>query len=58
MENVLLTVKSVLFLVMELLVVGTAGTALIAGLYQVARESIRRRRWTPVGRSHLPTRAG
>jgi hypothetical protein len=58
MENVFLTVKFVLFLAMELLVVGTAGTALIAGLYQVVRDGTRHRRWTPVGRSNLPTRAG
>jgi len=58
MENVVLTVKFVLFLVMGFLVVGMAGTALIAGLCQMARDSIHRRRWTPAGRSHLPTRAG
>jgi hypothetical protein len=58
MENVALTVKFVLFLVIGLLVAGTAGTSLIAGLCQVARDNIRHRRWTPAGRSHLPTRTG
>lgn len=58
MENVFLTVKSVMFLVMGLVVVSTTGIAVMAGLYQVARDSIRRRGLTAADRPHLPTRAG
>ena len=43
MENVL-TVKFVLFLAMELFVIGVLGAVLIAGLYQIIRGKIRESR--------------
>ena len=58
MGSIFLTVKAMLFLVMGFIVVGTIGIAVMAGLYQVARDSIRRRGWTSADRPHLPTRAG
>jgi hypothetical protein len=57
MESIFLTVKFGLFLAMTLFVVGAMGAALIAGLYQIVRDRIRREIEIPMGRSHLPTRA-
>jgi hypothetical protein len=44
MENTFLTIKFVLFLAMELFVIGAVGAALIAGLYQIVRDRIRESR--------------
>jgi hypothetical protein len=44
MENVFLTIKFVLFLAMELFVIGVVGAVLIAGLYQIVRDRIRESR--------------
>ena len=57
MEAVL-TIKFVLFLAIELLVVGVLGAAVIAGLYQIVKRGMQREETVPAGRSHLPTRAG
>lgn len=56
MESIFLTVKFGLFLAMELFVVAAIGAALIAGLYQIVRDKVRRETEIPVGRPHLPTR--
>ena len=56
MESILWTVKSMLFLAMELFVIGTLGTVLIAGLYQAMRDRAQRRTTVPTGRVHLPSR--
>ena len=44
MENIMLTVKFVLFLAMELFVIGVLGAVLIAGLYQIVRDRVRESR--------------
>ena len=44
MENVFLSAKFVLFVVMEVFVIGTLGVALIAGLYQIVRDRVRESR--------------
>ena len=44
MESIFLTLKFVLFLAMELFVVGVLGAALIAGLYQIVRDKIQESR--------------
>jgi hypothetical protein len=44
MESIFLTIKFVLFLAMELFVVGTLGAVLILGLYQIVRDKIRESR--------------
>jgi hypothetical protein len=58
MESIMFTVKFVLFLAMELFVIGTVGAALILAVYQAVRDSIRRRMAMPTGRARLPTRTG
>ena len=55
MENILWTTKFVLFFAIEVFVVGTLGATLIAGLYQVVRDSIRQ--GTTPSWSHFPTKA-
>jgi hypothetical protein len=57
MESIMLTVKFGLFLAMELFVVGAIGAALVAGLYQIVRDRVRREKESLSIRSHLPTRA-
>lgn len=55
MENMLWATKFVLFLAMEVFVVGTLGATLIAGLCQVVRDTIQQDAapdWSP-----LPTQA-
>ncbi|HID65106.1 MAG TPA: hypothetical protein EYP49_20500 [Anaerolineae bacterium] len=44
MESTMLTVKFVLFLAMELFVIGALGAVLIAGLYQIVRDKVRESR--------------
>lgn len=44
MENIMLTVKFVLFLAMELFVIGALGAVLIAGLYRIVRDKVRESR--------------
>jgi hypothetical protein len=56
MESLMWTVKSILFLAMELFVIGTLATALIAGLYQAVRGRVQRRSMIRTGRAHLPSR--
>ena len=46
MENILWTTKFVLFLAMEAFVVGTLGATLIAGLYEIVRDTIKQGRAT------------
>ena len=58
MESIMLTVKFVLFLAMELFVIGTLGAALIAGMVQAVRDYLWRRTALSAGRAELPTRAG
>jgi hypothetical protein len=41
MESVALTIKFALFLAMEAFVVATVGAVLIAGLYQVIKDTVR-----------------
>jgi hypothetical protein len=57
MESILWIVKSMLFLAMELFVISTLGTALIAGLYQAVRDRAQRRTTGPTSRVHLPSKA-
>jgi hypothetical protein len=45
MENIMLTVKFVLFLAMEVFVVATMGAVLILGLYQIVKDKIRESRY-------------
>ena len=55
MENVL-TVKFMLFLAMELFVIGVLGAVLIVGLYQIVQGKIREsRRLDGVAPDTLPT---
>lgn len=58
MESTMLTIKFVLFLAMEVFVVGTIGAALILGVYEIVKRSVRRRKTLPMGRTSLPTRTG
>jgi hypothetical protein len=58
MMEAMLTIKFALFVVIELLVVGVLGAAVIAGLYQIVKRSMQHKEVVPAGRSHLPTRAG
>lgn len=58
MESMMLTIKFVLFLAMEVFVVGTIGAALILGVYEIVKRSVRRRKTLPMGRTSLPTRTG
>jgi hypothetical protein len=44
MENTVLTVKFVLFLAVELFVIGVLGAVLIAGLYQIVQGKVRESR--------------
>jgi hypothetical protein len=44
MENVFLSAKFALFVIMEVFVIGTLGAALIAGLYQIVRDRVRESR--------------
>jgi hypothetical protein len=44
MESIMLTVKFAIFYGFELFVVATLGAAMVAGLYQVIRDRIRRDR--------------
>jgi len=57
MESTMLTVKFVLFLAMELFVIGVLGAVLIAGLYQIVRDKVRKQR-SHRERHPFPTRAG
>jgi hypothetical protein len=57
MESILWTTKFVMFLIIEAFVIGTLGTVLIAGLYQIVQDRARREIEIPMGRSNLPTRA-
>jgi hypothetical protein len=41
MENILWTVKAVMFLIMEAFLVGVIGVVLMAGLYEIVRDKIR-----------------
>ncbi len=41
MESVFASAKFVLFVAMEVFVIGTLGAALIAGLYQIVRDRVR-----------------
>jgi hypothetical protein len=41
MESVFASAKFVLFVAMEIFVIGTLGAALIAGLYQIVRDGVR-----------------
>ncbi len=53
----MLTIKFALFVVIELLVVGVLGAAVIAGLYEIVKRSMQHEEAVPAGRSHLPSRA-
>ncbi|MBU0704849.1 MAG: hypothetical protein KKC18_13385 [Chloroflexi bacterium] len=55
MENILWTTKFVLFFAIEVFVVGTLGATLIAGLYEIVRDTIQQD--AAPGWSHLPTKA-
>jgi hypothetical protein len=44
MESTFLTAKYIVFLAMELLVIGTLGAALIAGVYQIVKDKVRESR--------------
>ena len=44
MENVLLTIKSLMFLALELSVFVVIGAVLVAGLYQIVRDKVRESR--------------
>jgi hypothetical protein len=44
MESTFLTTKYILFLAMELFVIGTLGAALIAGVYQIVKDKVRESR--------------
>jgi Na+-translocating ferredoxin:NAD+ oxidoreductase RnfG subunit len=58
MENIMLTLKSLIFLALELSVFVVMGAALVAGLYQIVqdkvRESRRRDQVAPEARRHQP----
>jgi hypothetical protein len=54
----MLTIKFVLFVVIEIFVSGVLGAAVIAGLYQIVKRGLQHGGAVPAGRSHLPTRAG
>jgi hypothetical protein len=54
----MLTIKFVLFLVIEIFVSGVLGAAVITGLYQIVKRGLQHEGVVPAGRSHLPTRAG
>jgi len=41
MENILWTVKAVMFLIMEAFLVGVIGVVLMVGLYEIVRDKIR-----------------
>ncbi len=41
MESTMLSIKYLLFLALEVLVVGVVGAVLIAGLYQLVRDQVR-----------------
>ena len=44
MENVMLTIKSLMFLFMEISVFVVIGAVLVAGLYQIVRDKVRESR--------------
>jgi hypothetical protein len=44
MDSIMLSVKFVVFLALELFVLGVLGAALIAGVYQVVRDKVRESR--------------
>ena len=44
MENVMLTIKSLMFLALELSVFVVIGAVLVAGLYQIVRDKVRESR--------------
>jgi hypothetical protein len=44
MESTMLTVKFVVFLALELFVLGVLGAALIAGLYHIVQDKVRESR--------------
>ena len=44
MESTFLAIKFVLFVAMEILVIGTLGAVLIMGLYQIVRDKVRESR--------------
>jgi hypothetical protein len=44
MESTFLTAKYIIFLAMELFVIGTLGAALIAGVYQIVKDKVRESR--------------
>ena len=62
MESVMLTVKFVLFLVMEVFLVAAIGGTLILVVYEIVKRSLQRSETfspTPhTGRPNLPTRIG
>lgn len=41
MDGIMLTIKELLFLALELIVVGVAGAALVLGVYQIVRDGVR-----------------
>jgi hypothetical protein len=44
MESMMLTIKFVVFLALELFVLGALGAALMAGLHQIVRDKVRESR--------------
>lgn len=58
MDTIMLTVKFAALLTMEVFVLGVAGAVFIAGVYQIVRDSARRRTAISMGRAGLPSRAG
>jgi hypothetical protein len=44
MESTFLTIKFVLFVAMEIFVIGALGAVLVMGLYQVVRDKVRESR--------------
>lgn len=40
MEEIMLTLKFIMFLAMEIIVVATLGAVLVAGLYQIVRDKV------------------
>jgi hypothetical protein len=58
MDTIMLTIKFAALLTMEVFVLGVAGAIFIAGVYQIVRDSARRRTAISTGRAGLPFRAG
>ena len=58
MENIMLTLKSLIFLALELSVFVVIGAALVAGLYQIVQDKVRESRHrdqvTPEAGGHQP----